>query len=321
MLGELDGVAEEVDEDLAEARGVADHHARNRGVDAVGKSEALVAGAVGDEVDGLGDAGGDVVGLALELDVAGLDLGIIEGVVDDDEQGFARELDGAEQLALLLAERGAVEDLRHADHAVERRADLVAHRGEEGALGGVGGLGGAREAPGFLDGGLQLEVGAAEVFLGGADGGFLPAALGDVGEDAEDAGGRALVVADDIGTDKRGEDAAALVLDVRLAVPRAAGADAGVNLQGDGLVGEERGGLLGGVEVLDGVAEEGDVGFVVEKRIGIHVADADGVGGAVDGLDEALELGLGGGEISGVSFGLRPGAEGEQHEGARKGSG
>ena len=40
-------------------------------------------------------------------------------------------------LALLGGERGGREDLRHAQHAVERRADLVADIGEEGRLGAI----------------------------------------------------------------------------------------------------------------------------------------------------------------------------------------
>ena len=44
-------------------------------------------------------------------------------------------------LALLVVELGVGQEAAHADDRVHRRADLVAHRGQEGALGLVGGLG------------------------------------------------------------------------------------------------------------------------------------------------------------------------------------
>ena len=53
-------------------------------------------------------------------------------------------------LALLRAQVGEQEQLGHADDAVHRRADLVAHVGEELALGLVGVFGGLLGALHFL---------------------------------------------------------------------------------------------------------------------------------------------------------------------------
>ena len=54
---------------------------------------------------------------------------------------------------------GVPEQLRHADHAVQRRAQLVAHGGQEHALGAVGRF---------------------RVFLGGLQGFLRPLVIGDV---------------------------------------------------------------------------------------------------------------------------------------------
>ena len=54
---------------------------------------------------------------------------------------FGRRLDQAQVLALLRGERGVQGQVGHAEDAVHGRADLVAHVGQEHALGPVGGLG------------------------------------------------------------------------------------------------------------------------------------------------------------------------------------
>ena len=56
-----------------------------------------------------------------------------------------RVADGVGVVALLVVERRVEQQAAHADHRVHRRADLVAHGGQERALGLVGGFGrGAR---------------------------------------------------------------------------------------------------------------------------------------------------------------------------------
>ena len=70
----------------------------------------------------------------IEIEFAGFDLGKIENVVDDREQAFARHAHGVDVLALLGIEVRIEQQFGHADHAVHRGANLVAHRREEIAL-------------------------------------------------------------------------------------------------------------------------------------------------------------------------------------------
>ena len=73
-----------------------------------------------------------------------------------------RVADGRRIVALLVVERRVEQQAAHADDGVHRRADLVAHRGQEGALGFVGGFGGSAgllrlpEKLGVLDGDHRL---------------------------------------------------------------------------------------------------------------------------------------------------------------------
>ena len=75
----------------------------------------------------------------LQLDLAGLDLGKVQDVVQQGQQGPAGVDDGACIVqALALRQFRLQQQLRHAQHAIERRADLVRHGGEEAALGHIG---------------------------------------------------------------------------------------------------------------------------------------------------------------------------------------
>ena len=78
----------------------------------------------------------------LQLDLAGLDLGEVEHVVEDGQQELGRTAIITSSISRCWSLRSvSASSCGHAQHAVQRRADLVAHGGEEGALGAVGALG------------------------------------------------------------------------------------------------------------------------------------------------------------------------------------
>jgi len=156
---ELDRVAQEVERDLADANGVAVDAARG-GVGVVeDQLDVLFSGDAGLEFEGALELLVEVEVDGFEDEFTGFDFGEIEDVVDDGEEGLAAEEEGVDEVLLLVVERGAEEEVSHADDAVERGADLVAHVGEEGAFGAVGGFG-------CLLGGEQLGVDGGE--FGGA---------------------------------------------------------------------------------------------------------------------------------------------------------
>ena len=69
-----------------------------------------------------------------QLELAGLDRRDVEHVLDQRQQRPRRGLDGVEALALFGVEPRRGQQFRHAGKAVQRRAELVAHVGEEPAL-------------------------------------------------------------------------------------------------------------------------------------------------------------------------------------------
>ena len=76
----------------------------------------------------------------LELQLARLDLREVEDVVEDRQQRLGRALDGVQAVGLIRRELRVERQRRHADDAVHRRANLVAHVRQELRLGAVGRL-------------------------------------------------------------------------------------------------------------------------------------------------------------------------------------
>ena len=77
----------------------------------------------------------------LELQRPGFDPGKIQDIVNERAQRLGRQVELVNKIALTAIKRAAREQVREPDDGVERRADLVAHVGNECTLGLVGRLG------------------------------------------------------------------------------------------------------------------------------------------------------------------------------------
>ena len=100
-LGELDRVVDEVGQDLAEPQRVAQQVLRDAGRDVGQELQPLVVRLLrGERRDGADDLVELEVG-GLEVELAGLDLGEVEDVVDDGQQRRAGVVDLADVIALL----------------------------------------------------------------------------------------------------------------------------------------------------------------------------------------------------------------------------
>ena len=108
LLGELDGVAHQIDDDLAQAVVVADDQrgARRGWMKQASSSPCWCARMANDFIVSprLSRRSN---GAAVQDQLAGLDLGEVEDVVDHREQGLARVLDRLQVLPLLGRERGS----------------------------------------------------------------------------------------------------------------------------------------------------------------------------------------------------------------------
>ena len=153
LRGELDRVAEQVGQHLAQLALVGAHVAWNITRLLEGQRQALVMGAQAESIFQALHQAVQVKFLFLQRDAPGLDLRDLQHVVDDGQQVLAAAVDRFQVLALRRGQVGVTrQQLAEAQDGVERRAQLVAHVGQENALGLVGGL---CRFFGFLQSGLS----------------------------------------------------------------------------------------------------------------------------------------------------------------------
>ena len=142
LFGEAHGVAQQVDQDLPHAFLVAAYHGRDASGRLQAKGQALLGGLRGEHALELVDELGEGDFRQLQVQLAGFDLGHVEQAVDQRQQVRATAVDGG-QCVLLAFAQGivALQDLRVAEDAVERCAQLVGQAGDVAALRRVGILG------------------------------------------------------------------------------------------------------------------------------------------------------------------------------------
>ncbi|CAM5596205.1 hypothetical protein KAURM247S_05187 [Kitasatospora aureofaciens] len=161
VFGELDGVGQQVAQHLAQAVVVGEEFAGDPGCRPYGEGEVLLPGQRAEGGLDVVEQGVQRHRVDVQVHLAGLDLGQVEDVVDELEQVGAGGVDDAGVLDLLGGQvPGGVlgEQLGQDEQAVERRAQLVAHVGQELRLV----LRGQRQLVGallqFLAGLLDLQV-------------------------------------------------------------------------------------------------------------------------------------------------------------------
>ena len=154
-IGELDGVGQEVDEDLPQPLLVGAHMHRQFAGPRVAEGQPLGFRLQPEHVDQLVEEIVDVDRVGIDLQPPGLDLGDIEQSVDQPRQVLGAAPDDLDR-GLPLGRNGlvALEDLRVPEDRVERRAQFVTEANDVAALGPVGRLG-------VLLGLLQCRIGAA----------------------------------------------------------------------------------------------------------------------------------------------------------------
>ena len=139
--GELDGVAGEIEQHLPQPCRVADHFQRQAFVDIGGDLD--LAGLrprrqqFGDALDQVRECERAM----FEVDLAGLDLGIIQQFLNQREQRIAGGLHRPDVSDLLRRKRRIHQQAAHADDPVQGGADFVARHGQEARLGTAGGIG------------------------------------------------------------------------------------------------------------------------------------------------------------------------------------
>ena len=101
VLRELDGVAHQVDQDLPQAPEVAHQAIGNIGVDPTGQFQSFLGRLHRQRLTGAADAFPQAEIDALQFQLARLDLGKVENVVEQSQQRVGRVLDDLQEVSLL----------------------------------------------------------------------------------------------------------------------------------------------------------------------------------------------------------------------------
>ncbi len=138
FVGELDRVADGVEEDLVELAAVAFNVVRNIGGDVAHQRDALAARGHRLQHQHVVDGGIEHEGFGLEVELAGLEAREAEDILQDLQQRGAGVGDHVQVFLLATVERGVLQQLHDAPHAAQGGAQLVAQGGEEFVLGAAG---------------------------------------------------------------------------------------------------------------------------------------------------------------------------------------
>ena len=141
FFGELDGIAHQVGDHLTQAAFIGQDLQRHVGRDDGGDFHALGLAARAQKLGDVAQHGAQVDLVLVQVQHAGFDLGEVQDIADQGQQCFARLGDGFRIGALLRSQLRLQQKTPHAQHAVHRRADFVAHGGQEAGLGAAGFLG------------------------------------------------------------------------------------------------------------------------------------------------------------------------------------
>ncbi len=131
LVGEFNGVANEVDQDLPQAGDVADQNFGNGVVHDISQIQPFLGGLGGQQVQRLFDAGVQLKGMAFQIQFPGFDFGKVQNVVDDGQQGVGAAAGRLDVFALFVGQFGVQQQGGHANDSVHRRANFVAHVGQK----------------------------------------------------------------------------------------------------------------------------------------------------------------------------------------------
>ena len=106
FVGELNGIADEIDEDLTKAGDVADEDFRDGIIDDIRKVEVFLSGFGSQEFECLFNAGVEFEGMMFQFELAGFDFGEIEDVIDDGQEGVGAAAGGFNVVTLFVVQFG-----------------------------------------------------------------------------------------------------------------------------------------------------------------------------------------------------------------------
>ncbi len=140
-LGELDGIAQKIEQHLPHARRIATIGPARLGLDENTEIQMLLPGPPGHQRDGAFHNRHKIEVDRLQFKLAGSEFGYVQNIVHDRKKSFSRFLNDPCELSLLGIEVRVQQKIVHTQDTVHRRPDLVAHICKEIRLGTTAGIG------------------------------------------------------------------------------------------------------------------------------------------------------------------------------------
>ena len=131
LRGEFQGIAEQVEQHLPDSHRVGHDPVRQVGVELDGESDVLFTATWFIQPAQFGHQFTWAHGFNVHIESPGFDLGKIENVVEDGQQGVGRRVGKVQILVLLFVQRCIQRQPQHAQHAIHGRADFMAHVGKK----------------------------------------------------------------------------------------------------------------------------------------------------------------------------------------------
>ena len=127
VIRELEGIADEVRQDLAQTSRVRNAYFRTLPIHAIRELDAFVGGICGKYIERFFHDRADVRFAQLEFDFPGFDFGEIQNISENTEQRLPARSDDGRKFALFIVELRIEQQGGHADDAIHRRTNFVAH--------------------------------------------------------------------------------------------------------------------------------------------------------------------------------------------------
>ena len=128
---EFDRIPDQIVQHLRQPARVAQNGLGHVGVELTHQRQSLGTSRRGQPFDRIANDHAQIERNFFRLDMARLDPGKLQDIVDDLEQGLGRGLDHRQVFALLLVQRGRQRQLGHADDAIHRGPNFMAHVGQK----------------------------------------------------------------------------------------------------------------------------------------------------------------------------------------------
>ncbi len=137
-IGKLHRIAGEIDQDLLQPHRIAAQDQRQGRIDTIYHFQPFFGGTIANQVVQTFKNLIEIEIADVQNQLAGLDLGKIQDVVDDTEQMLRGSADLAQLLALFGLQCGILQQVGQTNDRIHRRADLMAHIRQKRAFGDVG---------------------------------------------------------------------------------------------------------------------------------------------------------------------------------------